>query len=113
MRRGDIGHIKRRVLAHQDHIEYRKVPANRLSDREMVTYRVAKRQRPADSFRPAVGKRQAVGKIIVQFMAAVLGLKPEGETRVAADVDGFDRVHLDGNAKRHVPGSSPAGRCEA
>ena len=37
----------------------------------------------------------------------------EGETRVAADVDGFDRVHLDGNAKRHVPGSSPAGRCEA
>ena len=45
MRRGDVGHVERRVLAHQHHIRLRKIADLRLSQSEMVAFGVAHYER--------------------------------------------------------------------
>ena len=44
---------------------------------------------------------------------ALVDRKAKGKACIAANIDGTDRVHLDGNAERHVAGSIRAGRSGA
>ena len=40
-------------------------------------------------------------QVVVEPMAAALGLERQGEGAVAVDVDGLERVHLDRDGERH------------
>ena len=49
----------------------------------------------------AIQHGELVRRIIEKRMAALLRFKHQRKSRVALDVDLFNRIHLDGNGQRH------------
>ena len=98
---GDVGEVERRVLAQQHDVERGEVGHARLAEREMVSGRVADHQRPHRRRYLAVGQREAIGRVIGQRMSAALRFQQQRESRIAADIDPLDRVHLYGDVQAH------------
>ena len=94
----DIGHVERRVLAHQHHVDVgRQVDGLRFAQGEKVAGLAAHVQGARRRQDAAAGKRQVRGQVVAQAMAPALRLQGQGKGRIAVDVDAVDRVHLDGH----------------
>ena len=61
----------------------------------MVAFDIADNNAPDNGTDNAITHRKRVWRVIEQRMTAGLRFKHQGEGRIACDVDGFDRVHLD------------------
>ena len=94
MRGGDIGHVERRILAHQQHVELIKATPLARAGAVMIAA-CREGQRLADGLDPA-SSSDSVSGVYTQPVAAALRLERKGEGGVTADVDGPDRVHLQG-----------------
>ena len=98
---GDIGHVERRVLAHQHHIRRRQVVNKSLAQREMIAFDGAHVQRPHPRRHLVFAEGEIARPVIEQAMAALLRFQRQGESGIAADIDPLDRVHLDRDGQRH------------
>ncbi len=108
MGRGDIGHVERRVLAHQDHVDAGEVELLRGAEAVMMAVAADHLERPPAGIEAPVAQAQRLGQVVEQRMAAGLRLEREGEGRIRIDVDRVDRIHLDRDGETH--GSSPGDR---
>ena len=79
----------------------------RRAEREMVADDIAHDERPHRGRDFTVPHGELGGRVIGQRIGAVLRFQQQRECRVAADVDPFDRIHLDGDIQAH--GDVPAG----
>ena len=98
---GDIGHVERRVLAHQHHVHGRQIETLSRAEVVVIARLAAHLQRPRAGHHPARVERQLAGQIMIQRVAARLGLESQREGAVGVDVDGLDGVHLDGDGETH------------
>ena len=97
----DVSEVERRILPQQDHIEVRQLGPFCLAQGEMGAGLVAHVQRlhRREDLVAALG--ELVGGVIGQPVPPLLRLDQEGESRIAADIDPLDRVHLHGDIQRH------------
>ena len=102
MRAGDIGQIKRRVLAQQHDVEIGQRDPRWLTEREMVASLVAHAQGFDAGEQPAIELGEAFGRVITQNVAALLRFQQQGKSRVAFDVDPLDRIHLHRDCQGHA-----------
>ena len=105
--RGDIGKIERRILSHQDHVEARQLGALRLAQREVIAQLIAHLERLHGGKHTALRYRKPVRSVVVHRMAAFLRLQQQRESRIAADVDPLDRVHLNRDGQGHEISLNP------
>jgi hypothetical protein len=98
---GDVGHVEGRVLAHQDHVDGRQVEQGFRAQAGVIARLPAHLQGPGPGIDPPVPEAQVLGQVVVQAMAAALGLQGQHEAAVGIDVDRLDRVHLDGDGEAH------------
>ncbi len=98
---GDVGHVERRVLAHQDDVEGRELDHLFIAQREMIALLAAQAHRPRARDRLAVAQGQLARMVVPQLVPARLGAEPHDERGIPLDIDALDRVHLDGNAQGH------------
>jgi hypothetical protein len=95
MRRGDVGHVERRILAQQHNVHARKVDLFLRPELEMVALDIAQDHRLGDRLDDAVAHRQLVRRVVKQLVAARLRFQRHGEGGIAADLDRAHMVHLD------------------
>ena len=110
---GDIGHVERRVLAHQHHVDGGEIERGDIAESEVIAVHSAQVERPRPRHHPALVERQIAGEIVKQGMAAGARLERQREGRVGVDIDRLDRVHLNGDGERGGHGgaySSTLGR---
>ena len=93
----DVGHVERRILAHQDDVDVGEVDHLFRPQGKVIALPPAHLERARPGAEAAVAKHQVVGLIVVETVAPASCLEGEGERRVGVDVDRFDRVHLDGD----------------
>ncbi len=110
---GDVGHVERRVLAHQHHVELRDVADLRLAQRVVVALERAQVQRPAAGQHPAVFQRQLLRREVPEAVTAGLALHHHQEGGVGLDVDPFDGIHLNGDLEGHANSRSEGGPAAA
>jgi hypothetical protein len=101
MGRGDIGQVERRVLPQQDDIEALKRHALGLAQLEMVAFVVAHGERPHGGKNLVAAQRQAVRRVVRKLVTAPLCFQQQCKSRVAADIDPLDRIHLHGDFQAH------------
>ena len=77
---------------------------------DMVAALAADLERPGGGDDAALAVAQLARQIVVEPVAAALGLQRQGEAAVAVDVDGLERVHLDRDGERHGGPWSVVGR---
>jgi hypothetical protein len=105
MCRGDVGHVERRILAHQHHVHGAEIDARRRTGSEMVAALPAYRHRPCDGGyafgdapvrrRPPFLQREMPHFVMPQRVPAKLRLEHQREAAIAIDIDRVERVHLD------------------
>ena len=98
---GDVGHVERGILSHQDDIQFRKVQPAGLAEACVVSFPALQPHGPAPGHHPAVEIRETPGLVDPGFVAALLRFEGKHEGGVGIDVDGFDGIHLEGNAEHH------------
>ena len=102
VRGGDVGHVERRVLAQQHHVEVGEVLGARVGQAVVRAGLVLDLQRRAARDQPAAEQREVGRRVVEELVAAPLRLEQQGEGGIAADVDAVDRVHLAGDVERHA-----------
>ena len=107
MRCGDIGHVEGRVLPHQDDVKIGKPAFFGRTGAGMISDNITKGEALANRLDGALVQRQPVRRVIPEAVSARLRLQHQPEARVTGDVDGSDRIHLDGNLQRHGGGLLP------
>src|SRR5580704_9732367 len=103
MRRGDVGHVEGRVLAHQHDVEPGEVELLELAEAVMIAVAAEHFERPAAGIETAIAQGQRLRQVVVQRMAARLR-----EGRIRVDVDRVDRIHLDRDGETHLSSSADA-----
>ncbi len=99
VRRGDVGEVERRILAHQHHVDgVRQHHPLRRPERRVRALDVLHRQRLHSRHHLPVPHREPIGRIVHQRMPPRLRLEQQRERGVARDLDVLDGVHLDGDA---------------
>ena len=98
----DVGEVERRVLAHQHHVHGGEVDRLGCPELDVIAALAAEPERPGGGDDPALAVAELARQIVVEAMAAGLGLERQGEAAVAVDVDGLERVHLDRDGERHA-----------
>ncbi len=106
---GDVGHVEGRVLAHQDHVHGRQVQDELVAELVVVAgdalhrHRTGAGEQPFLARRPrlqhAFAQRHVPHLVVPQPVAALLGGEHQREAGIAVDVDGLNRVHLDGDVQ--------------
>jgi len=99
---GDIGHVERRVLAHQHHIRRRQVVNELFAQGEMIAFHCAHIQRPDPRRHLVFAEGKIAGAVIEDAVATLLRFQQQGERGIAADVNFLDWVHLDRNGQCHL-----------
>src|SRR6056297_652433 len=94
MGRGDVEHVKRRVLPQPDHIEISQINLDLIAQTEMITGDALHLQWPAAGDDPALGIGQPIRRIVKQLMAPGLCLFGQTKRAVSRDINRPDRVHL-------------------
>ncbi len=105
MRRGDVGHVERRVLPHQHDVEPGEIEFLEIPKAMVVAVPAEYFERPSAGREPAVAQGQRLRQVVVERMAARLRLKRQGKGRIRIDVDRVDRIHLDRDSETHAPSS--------
>jgi hypothetical protein len=100
---GDIAHVEGRILAQQHHVHLAQIAGLARAQREVVALLGLHLKRPARGHHLAAVPSQVGHVVIEQFMPAQLRLQRKAEGRIGGNVDGLDRVHLNGDGKRHHP----------
>ena len=100
MRGGDIAHVEWRVLPHQNNIDIlAQVEPLRCALSHMVALNALKFDRMAFGIKPIVCiQRQALNVVFKYLISALLRAHHQSKGRIPVYVDGFDRVHLNGDA---------------
>ncbi len=99
---GDIVHVKRRVLTHQDHIGFaRQINHPCFAQIMVVAMFVAQRHRADFRLDPAPVIEHVIGMIVQKVISPRLGFKAHDKGRIPLDIDALDRVHLDGDDTAH------------
>ncbi len=98
---GDVGHIKRRILAHEDNIHFAKINYFWLTKTEMIPPGRANRKPLRPRGEPMTVEGQGIDRIMINGMSPALSLHRQQKCAVGFNVDVFDRVHLNGNLKAH------------
>jgi hypothetical protein len=112
---GDVGHVEWRVLAHQHHIDVARDIQRLVGAEETGSFADALNLcRPGPGGHAALAEGK-VGRAIDENIGAP-GLRHFGERKggVPVDVDLLQRVHLNGNSKRHavLPSGVPGRQAE-
>ena len=81
MRRGDVGHVEGRVLAHQHDIDPGEIEFFKRAKAVMGAGLAEDFERPAAGVEPPVAQGQRVGQVMKQRVAARLRLKSESKGR--------------------------------
>src|SRR5437763_16224035 len=102
MRRGDVGQIEGRILAHQNDIDPGEVEFLERPEPMVVALSADNFERPGARIEPPVLKRQRVGQIMEQGMPAGLCFEGQRKRRIRIDVDRIDRIHLDRDGESHA-----------
>jgi hypothetical protein len=68
----------------------------------MVPFLVAHVQRLHRRKETRPTQRQAIGRVIRDFVISPLRLQQQGKRGIAANVDPFDRIHLNGDFQAHL-----------
>jgi hypothetical protein len=68
----------------------------------MVAGFVAHRDRPYARRNLAVTQHQLFGRVIGERMAARLRFQKQGKSGIAANIDPFDWIHLNGDIQGHL-----------
>ena len=120
MGRGDVGHIERRVLAHQHDIHGGEIEPHRFAEFVVGAACAFDGDRADECKEPllppftltpdAFAQRQVADLVVPQRVAATLGLQHQRERRIGVDVDVFDRVHLDRDLQCARHGDPLSGR---
>ena len=103
MRRGDIAHVKGRVLPQPDHIEFGQIDIGPIAECHMIARLAAQGDGTAARDDAPFDIAQLVGRILKQAISARLGFKAQAERAVPIDRNMLDRVHLKGDVKAHDP----------
>ncbi len=99
---GDVGEVERRILAHQHDVDVAaEIDDRRLAELEMGALDPLHRHRPGHRPQPPVRPAQILDRIIKEPMPARLRCEHDREGRIARDIDGLQRIHLDGDGKAH------------
>ena len=101
MRRGDIGHVEGRILAHQDHVHGCEVEGLEGAEAEMIAALAPHLEPARPRIEPAVAQAQMLGQVVTERVSAALGLERQHEGGVGVDIDGLHRVHLDRDGEAH------------
>jgi len=104
MRRGDIPQIERRILPHQHHVDImHEVDQAKFAAAVVVVLHRLNRdrrapcgQRPGSPHAGVISQRAHI--VMEQLMPPRLRRQHQRERRIARDIDGFERVHLDSDA---------------
>ncbi len=104
MRRGDVGEVEGRVLAEQHDVESGEIDEIGRPQGEVVALVLAHRDRLDGRPDMPIAHCQTVGCVVIEEMAALLGLEHQRKGRIAADDDPRDMVHLDGDFEGHLFG---------
>ena len=99
--RRDVGHVERRILAHQDHIHGRKVDGLGRTEAGVVAQAPPQLEASRAGKHAAGAEAQIARQVMVETVAAILGLEAENECAVGLDIDGLDRIHLNGDGDAH------------
>jgi hypothetical protein len=67
----------------------------------VIAAHVAQNERAHPGQQRSLAKREIARPVIEELVSASLGLDPERERGIGADVDTFDRIHLDRDGERH------------
>ena len=102
MGRGDVGHIERRILTHQNHVQAGQVEPFGRPERKVITRLAADRERAHPGDHPAVAERQVARQIMEHAVAPALRLQGQRKARVGIDVDALEGVHLNGDIEAHA-----------
>ena len=102
VRRGDVGHVERRVLAHQDHVDAFEVELLVVAEYVVGALPAEHFELAALGVEPAVAQGQRLRQVMIQRVAAPLRLERQRKGRIRVDVDRVDRVHLDRDGETHV-----------
>ena len=102
--RRDVGHVERRVLAHQHHVDRREVQHFGRAERVVIAQLAAHPHRLRLGVEPPVAEDEIVGFIVEQSMAAHLRFHCQHESGIGIDVDAGNVIHLDGDGEAHVRG---------
>ena len=101
--RGHIGHVERRILAHQDHVDVRgQVQLDLVAEGHMVPDHLAQGHRPRPTEQSPVLQRQGAEIIDPLLVPPVLSRRHHQPGRVAVDVHRLERVHLDGDLQHRA-----------
>ncbi len=98
MRRRDVGHVERRVLAQQHHVALRQILHARSRQLVVAALLVVDFECRAARQQLVTVQGEVLRRVVENVVPALLRLEQDGEGGIAADVDPLDRVHLDGNA---------------
>ena len=101
MRRGDIGHVERRVLAHQHHVHRRQIDDFRGPQRVVVAALTANLERLHPRDQPAMAEGKVLRQVMIQPVPALLAFQRKHEGAVGIDIDAGNRVHLNGDGEAH------------
>jgi hypothetical protein len=98
VRRRDVGKIEGRILSHQNDIEMRKFHSLAIVKRKMVPESVAYGKGLHGGENLTIAQSDAIRRVVEERVSALLRLEEQSERGIAADVDPFDRIHLNCNA---------------
>ena len=110
MRRRNVCHVERRVLAHQHHVDLGEIEQLRVSHGVVVAEDATDDERTRPRIQAALRERHLLRQIVVELMATPLRFEGKREGGIRVDVDRLDRVHLDGDDEGHDHSSGLAAR---
>ena len=101
MRCCDVRHVKRRILAHQDHIHVPQIDHLRLTEVSMVAAFPAYRQGRCPRGHVTILKAKLLRQIMEQPIAPPLGFQRQDKTAVTININRINWVHLNGDVQCH------------
>ncbi len=101
MGRRDVGHVKGRILAHQDHIHVTQIHRVGILRLKMISGHIMQADPAHGRAHPPPVKGQIPRAIMMKRMTAQLRLDAQPKGGVADDIDGLQGIHLKGNGQTH------------
>ena len=103
MRRSDVAQVERRILSHHYDIDVMaEIELHGIAECVMIAGDGLDSNRMRMSLKPPAFPRQRADVVMIKRIAALLRLQHQGETRIAANVERWHRVHLESSAQGHV-----------
>ena len=99
---GDVAQVERRILPHQHDVDvFRQIDLARLTQRVVVAFHPLHGRRFGQRGERAILPRQRSDVVVEQRVAPRVRRKHQRKSRIAADLEVGERVHLDRNAQGH------------